>query len=261
MSPFAPHDVQFCKASNVQETAVKFVRGMKAGDGAETATAAQVIRRSFSIHMKRTSVLAFTLALVCVSGIYAQAATAPPATAAAPAPGAVKVAVIEFQYAVSQTNEFQRDFADLQKKYEPKRTELKNLDAEVQNLTKQLQAQSSTLTDSERQARVDALNDKKRQEQNLLQDDQSDYGSDIQQLMNSLAQKVGAVLTAYAHQHGYTMVLDATPDQQQQAPVVLYANPAVDITKAIIDAYNAKSGIPAPPPPAPAPAAPKPAAH
>ena len=34
---------------------------------------------------------------------------------------AVKIAVIAFQAAVTQTNEFQRNFADLQKKYEPKR--------------------------------------------------------------------------------------------------------------------------------------------
>jgi outer membrane protein len=39
--------------------------------------------------------------------------------------------------------------------------------------------------------------------------------------------------------------------------VVLYATPNTDITKAIIDAYNVKSGVPAPvapPPSAPAPA-------
>jgi outer membrane protein len=33
----------------------------------------------------------------------------------------------------------------------------------------------------------------------------------------------------------------------QQQGIVLYANPAADITKAVIDAYNVKSGIPAPP--------------
>ena len=43
------------------------------------------------------------------------------------------------------------------------------------------------------------------------------------------------------------MVIDAT-EQQQQAPLVLYAAPSSDITKAIVDAYNAKSGVPAPPP-------------
>ena len=52
---------------------------------------------------------------------------------------------------------------------------------------------------------------------------------------------------------GYTLVLDMS---EQQTPV-LYAAPSLDITKALIEAYNVKSGVPAPPPPLPS--APKPA--
>ena len=62
-----------------------------------------------------------------------------PAVSAGPA----KVAVIAFQAAVSQTNEFQRDFADLQKKYDPKRQQLKTLSDEIDTLTKQLQDQGA----------------------------------------------------------------------------------------------------------------------
>ncbi|MGB9406240.1 MAG: OmpH family outer membrane protein, partial [Terracidiphilus sp.] len=42
---------------------------------------------------------------------------------------------------------------------------------------------------------------------------------------------------------GYTLVLDVS---QQQTPV-LYVNNGYIITKAVIDAYNLKSGVPAPP--------------
>ena len=48
---------------------------------------------------------------------------------------------------------------------------------------------------------------------------------------------------AYAAEHGVSVVLDGG---NQQVPVVIYTNPSVDITKAVIDAYNVKSGIPAP---------------
>jgi len=50
------------------------------------------------------------------------------------------------------------------------------------------------------------------------------------------------------------VVLDAS----QQQPTVLYAVDSANIGQAVIDAYNAKSGVPAPPAPT-APAA-KPAA-
>ena len=47
------------------------------------------------------------------------------AAAAAPA-GPAKIAVIAFQAAVAQTNEGQRNFADLQKKFGPKREQLRH---------------------------------------------------------------------------------------------------------------------------------------
>ncbi len=175
--------------------------------------------------------------------------------------GAAKVAVIQFQLAVTQTNEFQRDYADLQKKYDPKRQELQTLTAQIDNMTKDLQAQASTLSPAEQEARSEAINDKKRHAQELQQDDQSDYQSDMQNMINDMAQKVGAELQTYARAHGYTVVLDAS-QSQNQAPSVLYWNPGTDITKAVVDAYNTKSGIPAPPPSAPAPtSAPSPATH
>ncbi|MGH9605439.1 MAG: OmpH family outer membrane protein [Terracidiphilus sp.] len=196
--------------------------------------------------MKRLLSLSVTLALGCALAAHAQTPTA--------AAGPVKIAVIQFQLAVSQTNDFQRRYADLQKKYDPKRQELNTLNTQIQTLTKQLQAQASTLPASEQQARSQAIQDKQRQAQRMQQDDQGDYQSDMQDMVNTVAQKVGQTLTVYAKAHGYSVVLDAT-EQQNQAPIVLYASPATDITKAVIDAYNTRSGIPAPPPPAPSPAA------
>ncbi len=76
------------------------------------------------------------------------------------------------------------------------------------------------------------------------QDAQSDFQNDAQQLINNMAGKVGAVMTDLAAKLGFTLVLDAG---DQQNATVLYAIPSTDITKAVIDAYNSKSGVPAPP--------------
>jgi len=184
--------------------------------------------------------------------------------AAAPAEGAdlqAKIAVISFQAVVTQTNEFQRNFADLQKKYEPKRDALKTLNDQIETLQKQLQTQGPTLNDTERETRAKTINDKQKQLQRDQEDDQNDFQQEMQDTFNGVASKVGDVLIAYAQQHGYTLVLDGG-EQQQQAQMVLYANPGTDISKAILDAYNTKSGVPAPTAgqaPAQLPAAPKPA--
>ena len=205
----------------------------------------------------------FILLLAAAAVIQAAGQTsAPPAQkpSGAPVPsGPAKVAVIAFQAAVSQTNEFQRDFADLQKKYDPKRQQLKTLSDQIDTLTKQLQDQGPQLSEEERINRARVVDDKKKQLDRDTQDAQSDFQSDMQDLLNRIAQKVGAVMTDYAQKHGYTLVLDDT-EQQQQAPTVLYALPSTDITRAVIDAYNEKSGVPAPPQQSATPDAPKPSA-
>lgn len=210
--------------------------------------------------MKRSVALVLTLASGLALNAAAQTPSATPDAPGAPASaapaGPAKIAVVAFQVAVAQTNEGQRAFADLQKKYQPKQTQLKALSDEVDNLTKQLQTQGDKLNDAERAARAKTIDDKKKQLQRDAEDAQNDMQNDMNELYNSLAQKVYDVLNDYAKQHAYTLVLDVA---QQQNPV-LYATESTNITKAIIEAYNVKSGVPAPTQPTGTPAAPTPQA-
>ena len=183
----------------------------------------------------------------------APAATAPPA--AAPA-GPARIAVIAWEAAVARTNEGQRDFADLQKKYAPKEATLKTLNDEIETLTKQLQDQAATLSDVERANRSKAIDDKKKQLDRETEDLRNDGQQDMQDLFSGLQAKVYDVMQSYVEQQGFTLVLDIS---QQQSPV-LFASATSNITQQVIDAYNLKSGVPAPPaqPAAAAPPAPKP---
>ncbi len=203
--------------------------------------------------MKRLSSFALFLMLASAIAAAGQTSAAPkpaapaaqkPAAAAAPVPMA-KVAVIAFQAAVTQTNEFQRDVAALQKKYDPRRVQIKTLSDEIDTLTKQLQDQGAQLSEADRASRARSIDEKKKQLDRDTQDAQSDFQADMQQVINDVAGKVGALMSDYADKHGYTLVLDAG---DQQTAVVLYAVPAMDITREIIEAYNTKSGVAAPAP-------------
>jgi outer membrane protein len=207
--------------------------------------------------MKRSLALIATLA----SGIALSAAaqTTPAPAAAAPA-GPAKIAVILFQATVRNTNEFQRNIADLQKKFAPQQAKLQELGEEIDTLTKQLQKQTNELSDTERANRAKVIDDKNKQAKRMLEDAQNDFQQEEAEMENGVSMKVYDVLVSYAQQQGYTMVLDGSQQAQQAIPVVLWASPPTDITKAIIEAYNVKSGVPAPPPPPPAATAPKPAA-
>ncbi len=223
--------------------------------------------------MNRSVVVVATLASGLLLNAAAQTSTAQapgaPATAHAPAAAAsaqtAKIAVIAFQVAVAQTNEGQRDFSDLEKKFDPRRQQLKQLSDQVDALTKELQSQSNTLSDDQRASKTQELNDKKRQLDRGTQDAQSDFQEAMQDLYNKLASKVYDVMESYAQKRGYTLVLDIS---QQQNPV-LYASTATNITKDVIDAYNDVSKVPPPAQssttipeaPKPVPEAPTPASH
>ena len=195
------------------------------------------------------------LAAGMVPGLYAQTAAAPP--------GPLRIAVVSFQDVVTQTNEFQHNFADLQKKYDPKRQQLKTLGDEIETLTKQLETQGASLSDAERATKARTIDEKKKQAQRLGDDAQKDFQDEMQQLFNGTASKVGDLLIDYAKQQGYTIVLDG--GELQQGPFVLYSVPSTDISKALVEAYNVKSGVAAPAAlpaaPVPSPATKPPGAH
>jgi len=202
--------------------------------------------------MNRSFVLIAALASGLVLNASAQSASSP-ATAPVTAQPA-RIAVIAFQVAVARTNEGQRDFADLQKKYDPRRQQLKEESDEIDTLTKQLQAQAANLSDAEQQTRARAIDEKKKKFDRDTQDAQSDFQQAMQDLYTSLASKVYDVMAAYVQLKGFTLVLDIS---QQQSPV-LWASNGTNITDDVIDAYNKKSGIPAPPAQSAVPEAPTP---
>jgi outer membrane protein len=210
--------------------------------------------------MKRILTAASLLAATLSVPAFAQtAASSKPATpAAAPAAadtapaGPLKIGIIQFELAVYKTNEGQREYADLQKKYQPRKDKLDAENAEIQNLQKQLQASGEKLSEEERATRVRTIETKQKELQLAVESYQSDEQGEGQPAFAKIEQKVGEFMYGYAKANGYSMILEASAPSQQTLPQVLYAIPSLDITQAVIDGYNQKSGITAPPPASPA---------
>jgi Skp family chaperone for outer membrane proteins len=203
--------------------------------------------------MNRTLVFATALAAgLATTNLIAQA----PAAAAAPAavaPQAIpaKVAIVAFEQAVVATNEGQRSVAEVQKKYEPKKSQIESQGAEVDSLKKQLQALPASAPDDQRASLIKNIDTKDKALQRDAEDAQNAYQSDLQEAYGKVAQKVGATAVKYAQDNGFTLMLNVG-GQQQANPVLWFAQPT-DITQAVINAYNVSSGVTAPPPSAPAP--------
>jgi len=181
-----------------------------------------------------------SLALVLVWGISAARAQAPAAGSAA----GNKVGIVSIQDAIANTNEGKKELETLQQKYAPRQAALQSQNDELENLKKQLQAQGDKLSDEERNTRVRTATEKQKTLQRSAEDFQNEVQQAEQEILNRLGKKMLNVLEKYAKENGYAVVMDVS---NPQTPV-LYANPGTNITKNLVDAYNAESPATAPAP-------------
>jgi outer membrane protein len=201
----------------------------------------------------------FLLATVFIFSVAALAQTAsadpglpaaPSATPAASTPDTSlagtgnKIGTINIEQAIFASNEGQRDFEVLSKKLEPKQTELKNMNDEVESLKKQLSAQGDKLNEDSRGTLVKQVEEKQKKLERSVQDARDDAQSQQNEIAQRILQKMAPIIVKYAGDKGFGLIMD-TSNPWPQGPV-LWAGPSVDITKSIVDTYNAQSGVPAP---------------
>lgn len=209
--------------------------------------------RSNSIIMNsKIAHLLMAAALIFPGAALAQAQSSTPdapGLTSAPAPSN-KIGTINVEAAIYSSNEGMRDFAALNKTEEPKQNELKSKNDELDALKKQLNTQGDKLNESARATLVSEISGRQKTFDRDMQDARDDYQSKQQEVAQKILQKMAPVIEKYASDNNFGLIMD-TSSQWPQGPV-LWRNPSVDITKAVVDAYNVKSGVAAPPPEAPA---------
>jgi len=170
------------------------------------------------------------------------------ASSPSPAPAVTgtgtKVGTISMEQAIFATNEGRRDFEALSKKLEPKQNELKNQNDEIDALKKQLNAQQDKLNDDAKANLVKQIETKQKSLDRQLQDAREDAQNQQNEIAQRIIQKLGPVLIKYAADNGFGVIMD-TSQPWPQSPVVWWGE-AVDVTKPVVDLYNAQSGVPAP---------------
>lgn len=191
-------------------------------------------------------------ALLALSAL-AQNGTA--ANTGAAAPAGAKIGIINIQQAIIGTNEGQRDFGDLSKKFQPTQDKLNTLNKEIESLQNQLRTQGDKMNEDARTTLTKSIEGKQKTLQREAEDAQGDFQNQQGEIANKIGGKMMDVLDKFAKQNGFMVIFDVS---NPQSPV-LWANNATDVTKEIVDAYNAQSGVAAPTTPATgAPTAPRP---
>jgi len=149
---------------------------------------------------------------------------------AAAATAQTKVAVLNLQRAVLESDEIQKASAAMEAKFKPRQQEIEKLQRDLQGIQQQLQAGAGKLT-QQAEADLTAQGQRKQRDLQRMTDDlQSDVTADRNEVLGKSSQKMAEVVKKLAEEKGYDVVVDVTN--------TVYFKPALDITAEALAAYN-----------------------
>ena len=126
----------------------------------------------------------------------------------------------------------------------PSGTNWPGLNTEIENLKKQLNTQGDKMNEEARATLLKSIESKQKVLQRTGEDAQNDFQQQQNEIAQRILQKMAPVIDKYAKSNGYGLLFDSS-NPWPQGPL-LWATAGVDLTKVIVDAYNAQSGVAAP---------------
>jgi outer membrane protein len=175
----------------------------------------------------------FSVLLVLASVLPALAQTAATAPAAANAPA--KIGIIHIQDAIISTKDGQKAASDLQARFNPKKTEIDKRQADIAAMQDQYRKGAATMSDDAKQKMMRDIDAATKSLNRETEDAQSELDQAQNKIMQELGTKVMAVLSKYAQEKGFTVILDVS---NPQTSTVLWASSGIDITNEIVALYD-----------------------
>ena len=173
----------------------------------------------------------FSVLFVLASALPALAQTsAAPAAAAAP----VKVGIVHIQDAILSTKDGQKAASDLQTRFNPKKTEIDKRQADIAALQDQYRKGAATMSDDAKQKLTRDIDTATKSLNRETEDAQAELDQAQNKIMQELGTKVMAVLSKYAQENGFSVILDVS---NPQTPV-LWASNTIDVTNEIVALYD-----------------------
>ena len=148
-----------------------------------------------------------------------------------------KIGVINIQESIGKSGEGKKAFAELQKKYQPREQDLQRQQQDISALQDQLQKQAMTLSDEERVRLSRDLEEKQKILKRASEDANTDFQGDSQEVIRRVGQKMLRVISEYAQQNGFALVIDGA-----QIPVY-YVAKETDLTDEIVKRYDTANPV------------------
>src|SRR5436305_11008573 len=145
-----------------------------------------------------------------------------------------KVGVISVQGAIVGTKDGQKASQELDTKFAPKKKEFDTRQSELGQLQDQYNKGGTLISDDKRNQLARDIDEKKKRLERDMQDAQEELNGEQQRLLQSLGQRMMAVIEKYAKDNGFTLILDVSSPNTP----VLYASSGIDITSDIVSLYD-----------------------
>jgi len=148
-----------------------------------------------------------------------------------------KIGVVDLQSVIIKTKDGEKPAAELKTKFAPKQAELEKKQQNIAALQTQLRNGQNTMSEENKQKLIREID---RLTANLKRDSEdanADLEQEQQHVMAELVPKIINVLNKYATENNFALVLDLS---SQQTPV-LFASNTVELTRALIEAYDKSS--------------------
>lgn len=160
-------------------------------------------------------------------------------TGAKASDAAAKIGVMDFQGAIGTTAEGKQLLAQAQSEFAPRQTEINNLQKQMNDAQNKLATGQNTLSDDEKNRLNIQVQQLQSSGQRKLQDLQDDEDARRQDIAQTVGSKMVDVVTKYAKENGYTLILDGS----SQNSIVIYAADSSNVTEPIISAYDAANPV------------------
>jgi outer membrane protein len=163
-----------------------------------------------------------------------------PAATASAGSHPFKVAVIEIQSAILGTKDGQKATQEFATRFDPRKKELEQKAAEINELKEKLQRGGAAMADAAKADLTRTIEQKTKSYNRDMEDANAEFQAEQSKVLDDLGQKMMQVIERYAQANGYAVVIDVS---NPQTPV-MYASSAANITKDIVMLYD--KTLPAP---------------
>ena len=139
-----------------------------------------------------------------------------------------KIAVVNVQKAMADTDEIKKASAAVEAKYKKPQDELAKLQADLQSIEAQV---GSGKLNQNAIAELQALGQRKQRDAQRLSDDlQADFDRDRQEILGKASQKMQDIISKLSAEKGFDLIIDSSQ--------TLFFKPTMELTTDATAAYN-----------------------